>query len=62
MTTSIYTITEAFGTDTEIARLRDQAIGIARATGSVGATSSESNWDSATEKTTLTASVTVSRI
>jgi hypothetical protein len=59
--TTTFQITESFGTTTEIERLREQAISIARATGSVGATCSESRWDSVTGKTIELASVTVSR-
>lgn len=54
-----FKVTESFGTDKEIERLRNEAIGIAKATGSVGATCNESRITSGEE--TLVASVTVSR-
>lgn len=55
-----FKVTESFGTATETERLRNQAIGIARATGSVGATCNESHIIAGEE--TLVASVTVSRV
>jgi len=55
-----FKVTESFGTTTEIERLLEQAIGIAKATGSVGATCDESHISSGEE--TLVASVTVSRV
>jgi len=57
-----FKVIEAFGTQAQIERLTDAAIGIASCTGSVGATHSESNWNQETNETTVTASVTVSRI
>ena len=61
MTTS-FKVTESFGTKEQIERLKEQAIGMARVTGSVGATHQEVNWDADTNQETITASVTVSRI
>ena len=57
-----FKVTESFGTATQIERLTDEAIGIARATGSVGATASESKVDNETLKSVESARVTVSRI
>lgn len=60
--TTTFKVTESFGTETEIERLTEQAIGMALATGSVGASYQEVTWDSDTAEETITASVTVSRI
>mgnify|MGYP003624283088 CR=1 FL=1 len=55
-----FKVTESLGTEAQIERLRNEAIGIARATGSVGATCNESRLTSGEE--VLVASVTVSRV
>lgn len=55
-----FEITKSFGPDDMIARLTEEAIGIAKATGSVGATCDESTWNSR-EGERLIASVTVAR-
>ena len=60
--TTAFKVTEAFGTETEIARLTDEAMGMAQASGSVGATCKESTWDSDKAIKVVTALVTVSRI
>lgn len=60
-TTTDFKVTKSFGTEALIARLTAEAIGIARATGSVGATCEESNWNPDGEDEVV-ASVTVSRI
>jgi hypothetical protein len=57
-----FQVTESFGTDAQIRRLTEEAINMARATGSVGATCNESNWSQDTGKTTTVAMVTVSRV
>lgn len=56
-----FKVTESFGTADKIASLTSQAINIARATGSVGATCEESNWNPNGDDEVI-ASVTVSRI
>lgn len=42
---SNFRVTEQIGTIEQINRLRDEAIGIARATGSIGATAEQCDWN-----------------
>ena len=60
--TSTWKVTEAFGTEAQIERLKREAIGIAGATGSVGATSEETHWDQETNESSVAARVTVERV
>jgi hypothetical protein len=59
--TTTFKVTKSFGTETEIEKLTEQAIGIALATGSVGASYQEVTWDRDTNQEKITASVTVER-
>lgn len=55
-------ITEASGTEEQIIKLISEAITMASATGSTGASVTSKDWDSKTGKTTTVASATVARI